>query len=162
MEVLEGGPDGGQAVAADDPDLDAPRKQEFQNLFGALIGVRQPGRLGLEGIQGLQSRGSLLLRGHAVDEFENRTSLRTADGFPHHVEIQHAGPGQRAVKIKQHRADRLFQTPGIHQIHSLNPQEWQTAHPPSCSILPPHSGQAPLNRALFTIFSAWPVEARWF
>src|ERR1700751_2699446 len=29
--------------------------------------------------------------------------------------------------------------------HFVKPQQWQTAHPPSCSTAPPHSGHAPMS-----------------
>ena len=35
------------------------------------------------------------------------------------------------------------------QIHFVNPQSLQTAHPPSCATAPPHSGHIPiLNKGL--------------
>jgi hypothetical protein len=49
-----------------------------------------------------------------------------------------------------------FRSTKENQLHFVNPQSLQTAHPPSCSTAPPQSGQAPQN-STFCCFGLDPL-----
>ena len=56
--------------------------------------------------------------------------------------------GERVRRLRLMDGDQLYVHEDRHYEHLEYPQDRHTMHPPSCSIAPPHSGQAPWAKAI--------------